>query len=175
LVSHGSPIIEKRADFALQLNEIIAKIHERLSAGKEKLSVYYEPNVLASTFYEKIESNFEKDMKSKMTTYGPHRDDFVFMINDIDLRKFGSQGQQRTAALSLKLAEIELMKQLTNQNPILLLDDVLSELDGNRQNDLLNSIGDIQTIITCTGLEDFINHQFPIHRSFEVVNGTVRT
>ena len=91
----------------------------------------------------------------------------------MDIRKFGSQGQQRTAALSLKLSEIELVKKITKDTPILLLDDVLSELDSNRQNYLLNSIGNIQTIITCTGLEEFVNNRFEIDRVFKVANGTV--
>ena len=119
-----------------------------------------------------------------MTTVGPHRDDFSFMVtkldeegnsieDPIDIRKFGSQGQQRTAALSLKLSEIELVKKITKDTPVLLLDDVLSELDSNRQNYLLNSIGDIQTIITCTGLDEFINNRFQINRVYKVTNGSV--
>ena len=115
----------------------------------------------------------QKDLKLCQTTVGPHRDDMLFSVNDIDIRKFGSQGQQRTAALSLKLSEIELVKKVTKDTPVLLLDDVLSELDSNRQNYLLNSIGDIQTIITCTGLDDFINNRFEINKIFKVTNGTV--
>ena len=91
----------------------------------------------------------------------------------MDARKYGSQGQQRTAALSLKLAEIEIIKKNTNDNPIFLLDDVLSELDSNRQNMLLESISNIQTIITCTGLDDFVNERFKIDRVFDVHNGIV--
>ena len=112
-------------------------------------------------------------MRAKMTSVGPHRDDFSFLVGDVDIRKFGSQGQQRTAALSLKLSEIELVKRITKDTPVLLLDDVLSELDSNRQNYLLNSIGDIQTIITCTGLEEFVNNRFEINRVFKVSAGTV--
>ena len=120
-----------------------------------------------------LKNSQEKDIRLKQTTVGPHRDDFSFMIGDIDIRKFGSQGQQRTAALSLKLSEIELVKKLTKDTPLLLLDDVLSELDSSRQNYLLNSIGDIQTIITCTGLEEFVNNRFEINRIFEVSNAVV--
>ena len=109
----------------------------------------------------------------KITGTGPHRDDFSFLAGDVDIRKFGSQGQQRTAALSLKLSEIELVKRMTKDTPILLLDDVLSELDSSRQNYLLNSIGEIQTIITCTGLDEFVRNRFEINRVFQVVNGTV--
>ena len=95
------------------------------------------------------------------------------MVNGVDIRKFGSQGQQRTAVLSLKLAEIEIVKKITNEVPVLLLDDVLSELDRNRQNYLLNSIGDIQTIITCTGLDDFVNNRFKINKIFYISQGKV--
>ena len=120
-----------------------------------------------------MRENQEKDIHSKMTQEGPHRDDFTFIINGIDIRRFGSQGQQRTAALSLKLSEIELVKKTTKDTPVLLLDDVLSELDSNRQNYLLNSIGDIQTIITCTGLDEFVNNRFEINKIFKVTDGMV--
>ena len=109
----------------------------------------------------------------KSTTVGPHRDDIGFLIGDMDIRKYGSQGQQRTAALSLKLSEIELVKLATHDTPILLLDDVLSELDKHRQNYLLDSIHDIQTLITCTGLDEFVNHRFSINKVFHVQNGHV--
>ena len=99
--------------------------------------------------------------------------DISFIINEIDIRKFGSQGQQRTAALSLKLAEIELVKKLVHDYPILLLDDVLSELDSSRQDHLLSGINHIQTMITCTGLDDFVNHRFQIDKIFRVIDGTV--
>jgi DNA replication and repair protein RecF len=172
LVSYGMKIIQKRRQFSLELNELVGQIHAHLSGNKERLCVFYEPNVTEDEFWERMRENREKDLKLKSTSTGPHRDDFSFIINGIDIRKYGSQGQQRTAALSLKLSEIELMKKSTNQNPILLLDDVLSELDGERQNTLLSYIGDIQTIITCTGLEDFVKNKFPIHRTFHVGNGT---
>ena len=89
----------------------------------------------------------------------------VFLTKDIDIRKFGSQGQQRTAALSLKLSEIEIVRKLIKDTPVLLLDDVLSELDKNRQNYLLDSIHDIQTLITCTGVDEFVNHRFSINKN----------
>ena len=109
----------------------------------------------------------------KMTSSGPHRDDLCFMVNGVDIRKFGSQGQQRTAALSLKLSEIYLVKEKIKDTPVLLLDDVLSELDSSRQNQLLDAIQDIQTMITCTGLEDFVNHRFHIDKIFKVEEGKV--
>ncbi len=173
LVSYGSKIIERRRIFVDQLNEIIYDIHKKLSGGREEIKIVYEPNVELEEFEKKLKFSQDKDIKAKMTTVGPHRDDFCFYVGDIDIRKFGSQGQQRTAALSLKLSEIELVKRITKDTPILLLDDVLSELDNNRQNYLLNSIGDIQTIITCTGLEEFVNNRFEINRIFKVTDGVV--
>lgn len=173
LVSFGSKIIERRKLFTEQLNEIIYEIHKKLSGGKEEIKIVYEPDVEITDFENRLKNSQDRDIKSKMTTVGPHRDDFSFFIGDIDIRKFGSQGQQRTAALSLKLSEIELVKKITKDTPVLLLDDVLSELDSNRQNYLLNSIGNIQTIITCTGLEEFVNNRFEINKVFKVSEGTV--
>lgn len=173
LVSFGSKIIERRKIFIEQLNGIINGIHKKLSGDKEDLIILYEPDTLIENYEYSLIKNQERDIKLKQTTVGPHRDDFSFMTGNIDIRKFGSQGQQRTAALSLKLSEIELVKKITKDNPVLLLDDVLSELDSDRQNYLLNTIGDIQTIITCTGLDEFVNNRFEINRIFKVENGNV--
>ncbi|MBO5371407.1 MAG: DNA replication/repair protein RecF [Lachnospiraceae bacterium] len=173
LVEYGQKIIIGRQKFISRLNEIVADIHFHISGGKEQLLLSYEPNVDVLEFAQKLECNREKDLKLGQTTAGPHRDDLSFTIKNIDIRKFGSQGQQRTCALSLKLAEIELVKQVINDTPILLLDDVLSELDSNRQNYLLNNICDTQTIITCTGLDEFIRNRFHINRVFEVIEGEV--
>ena len=173
LVSYGSKIIERRKLFVEQLNEIIYEIHKKLSGGREEIRIQYEPDVELDEFESKLRNSQDRDMRAKMTSVGPHRDDFSFLVGDVDIRKFGSQGQQRTVALSLKLSEIELVKRITKDTPVLLLDDVLSELDSNRQNYLLNSIGDIQTIITCTGLEEFVNNRFEINRVFKVSAGTV--
>lgn len=171
LVSFGSKIIERRELFIKQLNEIIYEIHRKLSGEKEELSICYEPDTLIEDYGRLLSKSQEKDIKLKQTTVGPHRDDFSFIEKNIDIRKFGSQGQQRTAALSLKLSEIELVKKMTKDNPVLLLDDVLSELDSDRQNYLLNNIGDIQTIITCTGLDEFVNNRFEIDKVFQIENG----
>lgn len=175
LVTYGRQIIKRRMEFTEQLNEIIFDIHKNLSGEKEELKIIYEPNVSEEDFEIRLKNSQEKDIKLKMTSVGPHRDDFCFMVNGVDIRKYGSQGQQRTAALSLKLAEIELVKKVTGDNPVLLLDDVLSELDSNRQNYLLNNIGDIQTIITCTGLDEFINNRFEIDKIFKVSNGIIES
>lgn len=174
LVSYGNKIIERRNVFVSQLNEIICEIHQKLSGGKEALKIVYEPDVVAEEFEKKLGTCQEKDIRLKQTSIGPHRDDFSFIVGGVDIRKFGSQGQQRTAALSLKLSEIELVKKVTKDIPLLLLDDVLSELDSSRQNYLLNSIGDIQTIITCTGLEEFVNNRFEINKVFEVSDAVVK-
>lgn len=174
LVSFGSKIIERRRMFVGQLNEIIYGIHKKLSGDREELIIKYEPDVEIDDFETILKKNQEKDIKLKQTSVGPHRDDFSFMTGNIDIRKFGSQGQQRTAALSLKLSEIEIVKKITKDTPVLLLDDVLSELDSNRQNYLLNSIGNIQTIITCTGLDEFVNNRFEINKVFKVVEGTIQ-
>lgn len=173
LADFGSRIVERRRLFVEQLNDIIFEIHKRLSGGREELRIKYEPDVEPAEFENKLKRNQNRDIKLKMTSVGPHRDDFAFLIGEVDIRRYGSQGQQRTAALSLKLSEIELVKKITGDTPILLLDDVLSELDSSRQNYLLNSIGDIQTIITCTGLDEFVNNRFPVNRVFQVSSQTV--
>jgi DNA replication and repair protein RecF len=173
LMEYGSKIIEARHDFVIRLNSLVGNIHKKLTGNKEELILLYEPNVKIPDFEGKLKKSLERDLSLKMTNVGPHRDDLSFMIGEIDIRKYGSQGQQRTAALSCKLAEIDLVKSVIKENPILLLDDVLSELDRQRQTHLLNSIGDIQTIITCTGLEEFINHRFEYNKIFHVVEGEV--
>lgn len=173
MVQYGSQVIQYRRDFIRQLNEIIVGIHKTLSGEKESLEIFYEPNVSIESFAQSLKRSRESDIRLKTSSIGPHRDDISFIVNGIDIRKFGSQGQQRTAALSLKLAEIELVKYLVKDYPILLLDDVLSELDGNRQEHLLSGINHIQTMITCTGLEDFLSHRFPIDKIYKVVEGTV--
>lgn len=173
LVRYGSEIIKRRMDFIDNINSIIRPVHSKLSGNKEILNLRYIPCTTTDNFKDEVVRSRERDIKFKMTNVGPHKDDVAFFINDKDVRKYGSQGQQRTCALSLKLAEIELVKKVINDTPVLLLDDVLSELDANRQNFLLDSIGDIQTIITCTGLDEFVNNRFSINRIFKVVNGVV--
>ena len=173
MISYGSKIIERRIQFVKQLNEIIFDIHKKLSGNTEEIKIIYDPNTTLEKYEENVKNATDRDLKSKITSVGPHRDDFIFEVNGIDIRKFGSQGQQRTAALSLKLAEIELVKKITRDIPILLLDDVLSELDSNRQNYLLNTIGDVQTIITCTGLDDFVNNRFKINKVYKVTKGSI--
>lgn len=173
LVTYGKKIIERRAMFINDLNEIIVNIHSNITGGKEHIVMKYEPSTEAEAFESKLANAREKDYRFCSTSVGPHRDDMLFEVDGIDIRKFGSQGQQRTAALSLKLSEIEFVKNTIHDHPILLLDDVLSELDSDRQNYLLNSIHDIQTIITCTGLDEFVKNRFQVDKVFEVVEGEV--
>lgn len=173
MIQYGMEIIKKRNLFAEELNGVCCEIHKNLTGGTEKLEVIYEPNVTASEFFNAVKSNRDRDMRMKITNSGPHRDDLCVKINGIDIRKYGSQGQQRTAALSLKLSEIYLVKKRIKDMPVLLLDDVLSELDSKRQKYLLNSIENIQTLITCTGLDDFIRNQFHINKVFKVVKGEI--
>ena len=155
------------------MNELAKGLHKGLTGGLEELEILYEPSVTAAEFEQKLAQNRDRDLRMKLTSVGPHRDDFCVKVNGIDIRKYGSQGQQRTAALSLKLSEIYLVKKKIKDTPVLLLDDVLSELDSNRQTYLLESIHDIQTLITCTGLDDFVSHQFEINRVFQVIKGHV--
>lgn len=173
LEDYGKKIIKRRKEFVFQLNKIVYEIHKRISGGKEELFLEYEPNVTEDDFEKKLRGAMERDISQRTSTVGPHRDDIKFLIQDTDIRKFGSQGQQRTCALSLKLAEIEILRKEKKTEPILLLDDVLSELDRSRQNYLLDHIENIQTIITCTGLEEFINRRLAMNRVYKVINGTV--
>ena len=173
LIQYGDKIIERRKEFLDRVNEIISFIHKKLTGNREEIQVIYEPSNGNLTLEQALQKNRERDIRIKSTSAGPHRDDICFMVGGLDIRRYGSQGQQRTAALSLKLSEIELVKQAAKDTPVLLLDDVLSELDKHRQNYLLDSINDIQTLITCTGVEDFVNHRFSINKVFHVHNGQV--
>ena len=173
LIETGKKIIRRRKQFVDELREIVRDIHYRISGGKEELFLKYEPNIDDIFFEDELSRAKEKDKKLCQTSVGPHRDDLLFSIGDVDIRKYGSQGQQRTSALSLKLSEIELVRKSISDTPVLLLDDVLSELDSSRQNYLLNNISDTQTIITCTGLDEFVRNRFTVNRVFEVIAGHV--
>ena len=173
MVNYGRRVIETREAFIGRLNEWLGPIHSRLTGNREELKLVYQPGVSAQDFERQLAARRDQDIRMKMSGIGPHRDDFLFMVGGVDIRRFGSQGQQRTAALSLKLAEIELVRQSIHDEPVLLLDDVLSELDSSRQNYLLDCIKEIQTVITCTGLDEFVNHRFNIDRIFKVTDGNV--
>lgn len=173
LVNYGCRIIAKREEFVRMLEDIASEIHTELTGEKEKLTLVYEPNVTVEEFADKVARSRDADRKIKSTTVGPHRDDVCIKVNDMDLRLYGSQGQQRTTAISLKLSEIRIIEERIRNKPVLLLDDVLSELDRDRQNYLLGNIRDIQTLITCTGLDEFVQNRFEADRTFRVVSGRI--
>lgn len=182
LAEYGSKIILERKAFIEKLDRISCKLHEKITNGKEHLEVFYESNLFIEcdlkkqkkTFVNQLEKNLKNDLFRRNTGIGPHKDDLKICIDGIDIRRFGSQGQQRTAALSLKLAEINLIQEETDEDAILLLDDVLSELDGERQSFLLNRLKDIQIFITTTEIGETLSKNMPESYVFTVKNGIVR-
>lgn len=172
LVSYGTKVMAHRQKFVDNLLTISTKLHDKLSHGKEKLIITYAQNV-KQDFAKALKDARQNDLFRKQTSVGPHRDDLQFVVNDIDIANFGSQGQQRTTALSIKLAEIDLVFQETGEYPILLLDDVMSELDNQRQLDLLSLvIGKTQTFITTTTL-DHLKHLPENLTVFQVSDGEI--
>ncbi len=176
MAEYGSRIIERRRDFIEKIDIISNEIHSFISGNKESLKLEYEPNVY---FKEKMKENFlkllnerhEEDIKNNTTGRGPHRDDFRISVKEVDLRKFGSQGQQRTAALSLKLSEIKIIEEEKGEKPILLLDDVLSELDNERQSHLINYLGESQKFITTIDILGSVVKELPEGKIFKIENG----
>lgn len=175
LADYGAYLVRKRYEFVRKLNDYAKEVHSFLTDGKEQLTLQYESDLqVASTeeikriFLEKLKESLEKDMNLYYTSCGPHRDDVCIRVNDVDVRKFGSQGQQRTGALSLKLAEIALFREELGEAPILLLDDVLSELDEKRRLRLIEFSAQLQTMLTCT---DF--HSDGDYNQIKIVNGTI--
>jgi DNA replication and repair protein RecF len=165
LALHGAKVILKRKDFIEKINIISREIHKSITNGKENLEIIYDSNVPCETFVKeiflsKLEQSQKSDILRGNTETGPHRDDLEVRINGIDIRKYGSQGQQRTAALSLKLAELKLIKEETGEEAVLLLDDVLSELDNERQNYLINSLKDTQIFITTTEINNDVKNKY---------------
>lgn len=173
LSEYGIKLMEIRKSFINKLNEFASSVHENISGGREKLEIVYKPDVTEEEFKDKLASCHERDIIYGSTSHGIHKDDIVFLINDINAKIFASQGQQRSACLSVKLGEIELIKNERDESPVLLLDDVLSELDKTRQQCLIEAIGDIQTIITCTGIEDSIKAIASESRVFNIKNGEI--
>lgn len=164
LAAEGAEVLFYRFKFIKQLNIWSQKVQNDISNGKEKLKIRYKSiaeiteefsvEEIFNELKKQYESSQQQEIDQGTTTLGPHRDDLIFYVNDRNVQTYGSQGQQRTTALSLKLAEIELMNEVTGEYPILLLDDVLSELDDSRQTHLLNSIQNkVQTFITTTSLD----------------------
>lgn len=155
LVDAGAHVISRRIEYLKRLDEVARNIHLTLSSGKEKLHLTYQGRVQdGGEFAALLRAARADDLRRATTTIGPHRDDYRIRLNARDAKAFASQGQQRTIALSLKLAEIEVMHEILGEWPILLLDDVMSELDVTRRQMLLTRIENVQTLITCTHLSD---------------------
>ncbi len=166
-------IIQSRRAFLEKLNRNIRGIHADISGGREELVLKYAANVTETEILRKITEDEEREIRFQKSLSGPQLDDIIFEINERDVRVFGSQGQQRTAALSLKMAEIDLVHESIHDSPVLLLDDVMSELDANRQENLIAKIQGIQTFITCTGMED-IQKKANIDKIFLVKEGNLK-
>lgn len=173
LASYGKKIIRQRSEFLQEITGVMKAAHSTLTGNREEIALRYEPGVSENDFENALFLARDRDLALQQTTVGPHRDDFSILVNDVNIRKFGSQGQQRSAALSLKLSEISMIREKTGEDPVLLLDDVFSELDSHRQEYLLSEIKDIQTILTGTGLDDLIRKNIQIDRLFYVKEGTV--
>lgn len=157
LAEYGAAVTAARKKYVAELNSAASKIHSYISGDKEELVLGYESasvsddeKEIRTELAEKITAAREKDKQLGFCTVGPHRDDISIKINSLDGRKFASQGQQRTIALAMKLAEVELYEKESGDRPVLLLDDVLSELDENRQKVLLQLTRGAQTLLTCT-------------------------
>lgn len=178
LANFGNNIIKKRLYYINKLNLYGRNIHKEISSGKENIEFKYVSTVkdfenIEDNFYTLLKKNREKDIDKGITSIGPHRDDFTVFINGIDTKSFGSQGQQRSAVLTMKFSSLKIIKELTSEYPVLLLDDVLSELDFNRKKYILSTIGDIQTIITCTGIEDLTSYLDKKSKVFKVKDGEI--
>ncbi len=175
LATLGAKIIVDRMKLIDKLKVYCNNAQQYLTENKEVLDLSYigltgaNESEIKDKLMAGYEESLEKDMNVGFTTVGPHRDDIKITVNGIDIRKFGSQGQQRTVALALKLGELDLCNERMGEYPVLLLDDVLSELDNNRQTKLLEKVKSIQTIITCT---DF-DYKFPCTK-FRVENGEIK-
>ncbi|PYZ91804.1 DNA replication/repair protein RecF [Salipaludibacillus keqinensis] len=185
LLQSAAHVITKRYAFLEKLQSWAEPIHLEISRGKEKLEVIYAPSCHVSeemdlsTMMIALKEEFsrveERELQRGTTLIGPHRDDLTFIVNERNIQTYGSQGQQRTTALSLKLAEIELIKEKTGEYPILLLDDVLSELDDYRQTHLLNTIkGKVQTFVTTTSVDGIDHEMLREAETFYVEEGSIQ-
>jgi DNA replication and repair protein RecF len=182
LVNYGVPIIKKRSEVIGKIKPIAREIHRKITDGKEEINVSYISSVNFKNmddgvkeeefFLKKLKENRKMEIIKGVTSLGPHRDDMGLKIGSTDIKSFGSQGQQRTGALSLKLSEIEFIKMETGESPVLLLDDVMSELDEKRRKFLLEVVREkVQTFITSTGVEDIVEKVNGPGRIFEVKEG----
>ncbi|WP_073149290.1 DNA replication/repair protein RecF [Paramaledivibacter caminithermalis] len=183
LIEYGCEVILKRIEFINRLNVLSRLMHRKITEGRENLEVKYLSNIkvnnkatydeIYESFKTKLQAKIENDIKRGFTTIGPHKDDLGIYIDDADIRIFGSQGQQRTAALSLKLSEIEIIKGEIGEYPILLLDDVMSELDINRQKFLIKSLKNVQTFITITEIPELMAPLVKEGSIFKISKGNV--
>jgi recF protein len=178
LVEFGSYIIKSRLDYIAKLNLHSYDIHKEITSGKENIKFKYTSTIkdndnIKISFKDLLVKNRSKDIERRLTSVGPHRDDFEILINDVDAKSFGSQGQQRTSVLTIKFASLSIIKEITGEYPVLLLDDVLSELDFTRKSYILSSISGIQTIITGTGIEDISRYLNSESKVFKVNDGVV--
>jgi DNA replication and repair protein RecF len=178
LSKFGGYIVKERLKYLKLLNEKGSVIHKDITSSLEDISFKYITSLknldnLEEELNNLLKKNIKSDMEKRTTSHGPHRDDFSININNIDTRSFGSQGQQRTSVLTIKFSSLEIIKEQTGEYPVLLLDDVLSELDLNRQKYILNSINNVQTIVTCTGIENIKSYLDERAKIFIVENGTV--
>jgi DNA replication and repair protein RecF len=159
LVKYASVIVKKRAEFLQKLAPYAQELHSFLTDGAEELMLAPDKKFdgdeqeIAKTLLRRLTNNYEKDLRLGFTSVGPHRDDVDFFINGVDAKSYASQGQTRTAALAVKLAEVEIFKEYSGEYPVLILDDVMSELDLPRRKKLLKRISGVQTILTCTHAE----------------------
>ena len=179
LAKECARIVSKRMRFCDRLKTLAADAHDRLTDGKERLEISYVTQISGENaeqreknMLELLGAGVQKDFELGYTTSGCQRDDLKFCVNGVDIRSFGSQGQQRTAALSLKLAELEIFKELTGDYPVLLLDDVLSELDLSRQKRLLDFCDRVQIILTATHLDEELRRGRE-YAEFRLKNGVV--
>lgn len=181
LIKYGVKLIMRRESFIRRLNEISSRIHREITEGKEELSIGYDANVpfdedpetIEKSFQEKMEAARDTDLLRGITSCGPHRDDLKVTINGIDVRRYGSQGQQRTAAIAIKLAEIQLMEEESGEKPVLILDDALSELDKSRQRYLIEALTGTQIFLTAASVSREILEQFPDKKIFEISDGKI--
>lgn len=177
LARTGAEVMRSRLEFMDEISTIASDMHRRLTGGREQLFTFYEPNVpfegkeAEYAIYEALEASREEDIRRGFTSRGPHRDDIGIKLDEKDVKVFGSQGQQRTAALSLKLSELALIREVVGESPVLLLDDVLSELDDSRQKALMESAFDCQCLLTATGVESAARNRAAC--LFEVKDGRV--
>jgi DNA replication and repair protein RecF len=179
LSEFGAIIIKDRITYVEKLNLIGKKIHSDITSNSEVIEIKYLTPIKGSDnigeqLYSLLCKNRKRDIETRTTSIGPHRDDFSIDINGNDARIFGSQGQQRTSVLTIKFSALAIIKELTGEYPVLLLDDVLSELDTKRQEYILNSIKEVQTLITCTGINDIRKHLNSESKIFEVISGELR-